>query len=176
MKDYDYASAGEYFITICTYNRECLFGAVVNEEMQLSSIGKIVWEEWEKTPAIRSNVSLHVFVIMPNHIHGIIIIQDDSGIQKRSTVGTHGGASLQRQPRSLGSIIAGFKLAATKRVNERRNTPRAPLWQPIFYDRIIRGEKELSNIRDYILNNPLQWYCDEENPDRDGSIRIEPLP
>jgi putative transposase len=162
LKEYDYSQPGEYFITICTHDHEYLFGEIVKGEMQLNEIGKIAEEEWLKTAIIRPDVELDAYVIMPNHIHGIIIINDKSPI---SIVGTHSRASLRRKPRSLGSIIAGFKSAATKRINEMRHTPSFPVWQSRFYDRIIRSEKELNNVRDYIRNNPIQWAFEKDNPD-----------
>jgi len=161
LNDYEYSQPGEYFVTICTHNHKCIFGEVVNEEIHLSKEGEIVKEEWSKTPKIRPEIKLDVFTIMPNHIHGIIIIKDESIITK---VGTHGRASLQRQPRSLGSFVAGFKSVTTKRINIFRKIPHAYIWQKRFYDHIIRNEKDLNNIRDYIINNPLKWSLDEENP------------
>ncbi|RPI06422.1 MAG: hypothetical protein EHM64_03090 [Ignavibacteriae bacterium] len=183
LKDYDYSSPGEYFVTICTHERECLFGEIINGEMVLNSFGLIVQEEWLKSKIIRPEIELDEFIVMPNHLHGIIVIKDESQIM----VGTHGRASLpetfvhdtsdgraslpetsddpaplRRQPRSLGSIIAGFKSAATKRINEERRMPRTPVWQSRFYEHIIRSEKDLTNIRDYIINNPIKWYADEE--------------
>ncbi len=152
LKEYDYSLPGEYFITICTHGKQCIFGEVVDEEMHLNEVGKIAKEEWLKTPIIRPAVELDVFEIMPNHLHSIIVIKDESSIPK---VGTHSCASLQRKPRSLGSILAGFKSAATTRINKSRNTPYVPVWQGKFYDHIIRNEKELNNIREYIMNNPL---------------------
>jgi REP element-mobilizing transposase RayT len=163
LKEYDYASPAEYFITICTYERGCLFGGIINDEMVLNSFGLIVQEEWSKTQIIRPELELDEFIIMPNHLHGIIVIKD----VPRNMVGTHGSASLRRQPRSLGSIIAGFKSAATKRINEERKMPRTPVWQSRFYEHIIRNGKDLNNIREYFINNPMQWHVDEENPRRD---------
>jgi REP element-mobilizing transposase RayT len=180
LKEYDYASPAEYFITICTYERGCLFGEITRERMHLNPLGLIVQEEWLKTQIIRPEIELDEFIIMPNHLHGIIII-------KETHVGTHGRASLrgittpdasmlrinpqaaflQRQPRSLGAIIAGFKSSATKRINVERKMPYAPVWQPRFYEHIIRNDKDLNNVREYIINNPLQWHVDEENPCRD---------
>lgn len=127
----------------------------------MNEVGKIVQEEWLKTPGIRPEIELDEFLIMPNHLHDLIVIKDESSIPK---VGTHSRASLQREPRSSGSIIAGFKSAATTRINIIRNTPYAPVWQGRFHDHIIRNEKDLNNIRDYIMNNPLNWWFDEENP------------
>ncbi|MGA3288357.1 MAG: transposase [Bacteroidota bacterium] len=153
LKEYDYSQPGEYFITICTYNHKCTLGEIINGEMRLNEIGKIVKEEWLRTPNIRPGIELDVFVIMPNHIHGIIVIKDESPILQ---VGTHSCASLQRKSRSLGSIIAGFKSAATKRINEIRHTPSFPVWQKRFYDRVIRNDNELDKIRDYIY--PVRMF------------------
>lgn len=164
LKDYEYSQPGEYFVTICTHNHKCIFGEVVNEEIHLSKEGEIVKEEWLKTPKIRPEIELDVFTIMPNHIHGIIIIKDESIITK-GVVGMHGRASLQRQHSSLGSFVAGFKSITTKRINIFRKTPHAYIWQKRFYDHIIRNEKDLNNIRDYIINNPLKWSLDKENPE-----------
>ena len=188
LKEYDYSQPGEYFVTICTYQRDCLFGEIIKGEMHLNPLGFIVQEEWLKTQIIRPEIELDEFVIMPNHLHGIIIIKDES----QNMGGTHGRASLQgeptpdasmqrinpahsslrRQPRSLGSIIAGFKSAATKRINVERKIPYAPVWQSRFYEHIIRNDKGLNNIRDYIVNNPMQWHVDEENPDKDNQIAM----
>jgi putative transposase len=165
LKDYDYSTPGGYFVTICTYKRECTFGEVVDETMRLSPLGRIVQEEWLRTSIIRPDIELDAFTIMPNHIHGIIVIKEGTSIESRTRVGMHSCASLRRQPKSLGSIIAGFKSATTKRINEMRNELRRPVWQNRFYDHIIRTDKDLDNIREYILHNPLQWSLDEENPD-----------
>jgi len=162
LKEYDYSQPGEYFITVCTHNHECLFGEITNGQMRLNQNGKIVKEEWLQTAIIRPSIELDVFIVMPNHIHGIIIIKDKPPILN---VGTHSCASLQRKPRSLGSIIAGFKSAGTKRINEMQHTPSFPVWQKRFYDRIIRNNNELNNIRDYIHNNVLQWAFEKDNPD-----------
>jgi REP element-mobilizing transposase RayT len=171
LKEYDYSLPGEYFITICTHGKQCIFGEVVDEKMHLNEVGKIAKEEWLKTPDIRPAIELDVFEIMPNHLHGIIVIKDESSIPK---VGTHNCASLQRKPRSLGSIIAGFKSAVTTRINNTRNTPYVPVWQGKFHDHIIRNEKELNNIREYIMNNPLNWWFDEENPYGKNKINDSP--
>jgi REP element-mobilizing transposase RayT len=162
--------------------------------MQLNEIGQIVHEEWLKTPLIRPEIELDGFVIMPNHLHGIIIINDHSvgthryaskehrhaaeahrdappnnqdgpsGLKGAGVGRTHSSASLQRKSGSLGSIIAGFKSAATTRINVLRKTPRLPVWQPKFHDHIIRDDEDLNRIREYILQNPIKWYYDEENP------------
>lgn len=182
LKGYDYSQAGAYFITICTHNRECLFGEIIDGQMHLNEIGKIVESEWLKTAEIRDEVELDAFTVMPNHVHGIIVITGNAGTTE--PVGAHGGAPnvnmiaddwgsdtvgadgrppLRRQPKSLGSIIAGFKSTATKQINEIRRIPGAPVWQRNYYEHIIRNEKALYRIQRYIIENPQQWLYDQEN-------------
>jgi len=148
-------------VTICTKNRECVFGNIINKRMHLLEIGQIVSNEWIKTEQIRKYVQLDKFVVMPNHLHGIIIIQHHG-------VETHGHASLQRhhenkfgpQSKNLPAIIRGFKGTTTKQIHSIgfHNFQ----WQPRFYEHIIRNEKELNRIREYITNNPLKWELDKE--------------
>jgi REP element-mobilizing transposase RayT len=179
LKDYDYAQAGAYFITICTYNKESIFGNVINGEMMSNEYGQVVEREWLKTTQIRTAMELDEFVIMPNHMHGIFVIME-------SPVGAHGCAPLhiqplqtqhgcvpiQRKPRSLSSFLAGFKSAVTRQINELRGTPYAPLWQRNYYEHVIRNEDDLSEIREYIVNNPLKWDLDSENPNNVGAHSI----
>ena len=163
LRGYDYTSPGAYFVTITTWERGCLFGAVVPTGMVLNDLGDIVASEWRRTAEIRPEIRLDEFVVMPNLMHALIVIRD---------VGAHGRAPLRtgnqpvvptRQPRSVGSLIAGFKSAATRRVNEARNTPGVPVWQRNYYERIIRDDEELDRVRQYILDNPAKWNEDPEN-------------
>jgi putative transposase len=162
---YDYAGPGAYFVTLVTYARECLFGQVIDSEMRLNVLGEVVAEEWRRTGEIRREVQLDLSVVMPNHIHGIVIIGDQT-----MNVGAHGRAPLHRSPRSLGSFIAGFKSAVTKRINEIQGTPRLQVWQRNYYEHVIRSEEELHQIRQYITDNPAQWDDDVENPQRSDQI------
>jgi REP element-mobilizing transposase RayT len=172
LKNWDYSSNGYYYITICTKNRECLFGNIAGEKMQLSTIGEIVLQCWNDSFVMRKELSCDQFVIMPNHIHGIVIIEklvETHGNASGHGIETQGLASLQdnnkphRMPKSVSSFIGGFKSAVTKRVNEIRHTPGAAIWQNRFYDHIIRDEKSLQRIREYIVNNPMNWQTDEQN-------------
>jgi len=159
LKNYDYTQAGAYFVTICTHKRECVLGDVVNGEMRLNELGQVVEMEWLKTAEIRDNVELDEFVVMPNHIHGIIVITE-------SCVGATSRSPLRNgpAPKSIGAIVAGFKSAATKRINELCGIPRAPVWQRNYYEHVIRNEDDLNEIREYILSNPVKWELDSENP------------
>jgi REP element-mobilizing transposase RayT len=131
--------------------------------MKLSIEGMITQRCWEEMPKHFSNVQLDEYIIMPNHIHGIIILTE-------SVVGTRHAVSLREQFAkpvigSVPTIVRSFKSATTKRIHEIRNTPSLPVWQSRFYDRIIRNDNELNNIRDYIHNNVLQWAIMRDDPD-----------
>ena len=166
LPEYDYSQAGYYFVTICTENKKCLFGKVENGKMILNQFGKIVDEEWKKTLEIRKNVLLDAFIIMPNHVHGIIIAGDQPvGVCRRQT---RAGRGLK--PQSFGSIVNHIKSVCTKRirsycVNNFKKNP-SEIWQRNYFEHIIRNEKSLLEIRNYILNNPLKWELDSENPAR----------
>lgn len=163
LHGYDYRGAGAYFLTICAFQRECLFGEVVEGEVRLTRYGEIVREEWGKTPMLRPDVDLDAFVVMPNHFHAVIfILHGDDAHDVRPA--TEYESPLRRKSGSLGSIVAGFKSAATKRINDLRDNPGCPVWQRNFYDRVIRSEKEMANIRRYIVDNPAKWDQDENKP------------
>jgi len=163
-----------YFITVCVEGRECLFGEVVQGKMILHQAGQIVEEEWLRTPDIRPFVALDEFIVMPNHLHGIIVFTY-AGARPARAPGCaplqHG--RLRRQPRSLGSFVAGFKSATTTRINDLRGTLGVPLWQRNYYEHVIRDEDELHRIREYILINPLRWELDRENPARQGEDEFD---
>jgi len=156
LQGYDYSSPGAYFVTICTQNRECLFGDIVNGKMVLNDIGKIVADEWIKTGDIRDEIELDAWVVMPNHFHGIVMIRRGDRPVAPTSAPLPGP-----RPKSIGSLMSGFKSAVTKRINKIRQTPGISVWQRNFYEHIIRNETELGNIRQYIINNPLNWQSDE---------------
>ncbi len=170
LPGYDYTQPGAYFITICTHERAYLFGAVVDGEMRLNEWGEIVRDEWFKTGQIRPYVQLcdDELVITPNHIHGMIwIVGDGVGAQRRCAPSfTTPPANVV--PGSVGAIVRSFKSGVTKRINELRNAPGAPVWQRNYYEHIIRDERALDAIRRYIDENPLRWHLDRYNPERTG--------
>ena len=161
LKEYDYSQEGGYFVTICTHNRECNFGNVAEGEIKLSDVGKIVEENWKNLPAHFHNVTLDGFVVMQNHLHGIIWIQNDGrGLINQTPTDKW---ILMKNPRqTLGKIIRSYKAKTTKILHD-SGYPEFQ-WQKNYYEHIIRGEKDLRNIREYIQNNPWQWYYDAENP------------
>jgi REP element-mobilizing transposase RayT len=193
LKEYDYSQPGEYFVTICTHNHECTLGEIINGEMRLNEIGKIVEEEWLRTAIIRPDIQLDLYVIMPNHIHGIIVLNEGRGTLKSNNPvganchspqketqnnpfnngayidGAYNDTPLRNMFRSpsntVGAIVRGFKSATTKRINEKRGASGIPFWQRNYYDRVIRSDNELNNIRDYIRNNVLQWAIKRDDPD-----------
>ena len=162
LPGYDYAQGGAYFVTICTWGRTCLFGDVVDGIMRLNDVGRIVAGEWINTAEIRREIELDAYMVMPNHVHGLIVIAGNVDVGAHGRAPLHGG--LARPPKSLGSLVAGFKSAATKRINELRNAPGTPVWQRNYYEHVIRDEYDLSRVRDYIVNNPAQWALDRDNP------------
>jgi putative transposase len=182
LKGYDYSQSGLYFITICCYQRECLFGNIINSQMILNNFGQLIKEEWLKSAEIRKEIELDDFVIMPNHFHGIVIINQEinSHFMKNdvdfqdNNVGANGRSPLQQiqssppkismKPKSISSLIAGFKSATTKKINIIRNTPQNPVWQRNYYDHIIRNDESLARIREYVQNNPLSWENDQLHP------------
>ena len=169
LKDFDYSQPGAYFITICTYNRECLLGDVVNSDVLHSVVGQVAVAEWVRSAQIRREIVLDEFIVMPNHIHGVVMLSPpDAGATNPvpSAVGATGRSPLPKgpSPKSIGAFVAGYKSSVTKRINEIRNTPGAPVWQRNYYEHVIRNEDELNRKREYIRNNPSKWESDSENP------------
>ncbi len=160
LKGYDYSSEGMYFITICLNNRQHLFGEIVKQngiqKMQLNEMGMIAHNEWLRTSQMRPNIELDEFVIMPDHLHGIIVINprdDMTYINRASTVEQFGKPTSNTIP----TIIRGYKSSVTKQINILRNTPSVPVWQRNYYEHIIRDKKSYYNIVNYIANNPINW-------------------
>ena len=186
LRGFDYASAGAYFITIVTRNREHFFGEIVNDKMVLNAVGEMARDEWYKTPELRPdmNLTLVEFVVMPNHIHGIIFIgknnfnTEDCPRPRNCRDAMHGvSTGIQHndlkmnnltnyknkfgpQRKNLSSIIRGYKSAVT-----RKSRPIIPgfAWQSNYHDRIIRNNAELNRIRQYIMNNPKMWQRDSNH-------------
>ena len=166
LKGYDYAQAGLYFITICTQNRVCLFGDVINGEMILNQYGQIAYNEWLKTPQIRNNVELGDFVIMPNHIHVIIRLLCRGELHSPVIHELHSGGVLNTPPNSppqspsqtIGAIVRGYKSTVTKQLGFLGFDGK--LWQRNYYEHIIRDEKSYLRISAYIINNPQNWHND----------------
>lgn len=152
FEGYDYSPAGMYFVTICTQNRRCRFGRVVEGVVQLNDCGRIVDEEWHRTSRLRSNVMPDAFVIMPNHLHAIVVIDYP----------TFGYRQPDEPCQRLDRVVAGFKAACTRRIHQIYGQSGVVLWQRSFYDQIIRSERHLQHLRTYIENNPGRWAFDHD--------------
>lgn len=159
LKIWDYTNPSWYFVTICTANHKELFGSVEEDKLKLNSLGKIADFYWNEIPKHYATVELDDYVIMPNHIQGIIIINDIPQRRVEACL----NPTKEGQKHSLGNIIGSFKSVVTKwaRINGYSNFE----WQRSFYDRIIRNEKELYRIRTYIRLNPLQWEFEKNTPE-----------
>ncbi len=169
LKDYDYTRAGAYFVTICTRNRQPFFGEIIKDEMRTSTFGEIVHHEWFRTAEIRPRVRLNKdeFVVMPNHIHGIVwVLEGDVGARRRRapTMEQFG----KPVPGSIPSIIRSFKSACTRSINILNKTSGTSIRQRNYYEHIIRTETSLNEIRRYIQDNPACWQFDRYNPETCG--------
>ncbi|ALC16750.1 hypothetical protein DSOUD_1981 [Desulfuromonas soudanensis] len=193
LRDYDYSRAGAYFVTICAWQRECLFADIVDGTVRLNDMGRIVLECWDGLPGHYPPVELDVFVAMPNHIHSIIVINDpgfgqgvgarfiapgpvtpdnqakpdNQGAMNQGAMnqGAMNQGAMNRAP-TVGEIVRAFKARCTHAINISRNTPGVPVWQRNYYERVIRDERELAAIRQYIADNPAKWAEDENHPSR----------
>jgi len=161
LRAYDYSQAGAYFVTICAQNRQCLFGEVADGEMRLNDAGRMVHDVWNDLPRHYAGVELDAFVVMPNHVHAIVIIVG-AGLKPAPTV----RAGLKPAPTKHGlpEIVRGFKTFSSRRINEMRQTSGVAVWQRNYYEHIVRDEESLNRIREYVVNNPLRWEWDRENP------------
>ena len=204
LKGYDYAQPGAYFVTICTREHVPLFGEIAEGEMRLNRYGQIVKACWRDLPGHYAHVSLDAFVVMPNHVHGIIVLTDEdegivvgAGVDVGAAVGAGLGAdadagagmgvgaglrpaptatpasaeSEHANPRharrhGLPEIVRAFKSFSARRINAVRDAQSSRVWQRNYYDHVIRNDRELWAIQEYIANNPAQWAVDRENPCR----------
>ena len=174
LPHYDYSSPGAYFVTICAHDGRFVFG-----EPEVCSL---VEEVWNQIPRHFPNAATDEFVVMPNHVHGIVWVLEGHGVADQPSrvrpreVGAQHAAPLRYgarrtsrravQPGSLGAIVRSFKAAAARRINLARGTPGLPVWQRNYYERVVRNEGELRRIREYIQLNPVKWQFDRENARR----------
>ncbi|HIJ94423.1 MAG TPA: transposase [Desulfuromonadales bacterium] len=187
LKDYDYSQAGAYFVTLCAWQRECLFGDFVDGKMRLNELGQVVESVWCGLIRHFANLDLDQHVIMPNHFHGILQINDTAN---NDNVGAKQGSSalpgfdvdsgkgeagetlaspLQNLLHgtvsgSFAAAVQNFKSVSTRKINKIRQNLGCPVWQRNYYERVIRNDAELERAREYIINNPLKWKLDKENP------------
>jgi putative transposase len=169
LRSYDYSAGGCFFVTICTHNRDCLLGAVENDCVDLSAFGHLTELAWEEIRSHFPRAELDEFVIMPNHVHGIILNWGEPGMPCHAPTP---GAFAQPTAGTISAVIRSFKSAAARAANEVRGTPGAPLWQRGFYEHLVRNDPELDRIRRYIATNPSAWNDDEENQQRSPPHRL----
>jgi REP element-mobilizing transposase RayT len=187
LQTYDYTQAGAYFVTLCSQNRECLFGQIENGETRLSAAGSMIESVWNEIPENYPGIDIAEFVVMPNHIHGIIVIvgatpcgcpphgcpetghaQERQG-HAREQQGQARGPAPTETRLSLPDVVHRFKTMTTKRYADgvkQCGWPPFPgrLWQRNYWEHVIRNESDLARIREYIQNNPTQWALDRLNP------------
>ena len=188
LPDYNYSRPGFYFITLCCSYREYLFGEIKDNIMILNDFGRIAYDEWIQSAIIRSEIELDEFVVMPNHFHAIVLIRDDGRYDDGRRRGDRPVAPTNSEnpvaptdwaqnqlgdppvaptrptgpkSKSIGSLMAGYKSSVTKKINQLRHKPGEPVWQRNYFEHIIRDEKSLAQIRQYILDNPENWGKDE---------------
>ncbi len=158
---YDYSAEGCYFITLCAQDKKCIFGHIVDREMILNTLGKLVKEELLHTSEVRPNMQIHEYVIMPNHIHFIVEILDSRG-ELNSPVNNN-DADESNPPlhcsHTIGAMVRGFKSAITKQIRTTLNK-NSSIWQRNYYEHIIRSYPSYQEIRNYILSNPERWTDD----------------
>lgn len=157
---HDYARAGFYYVTICTHDRQNPLGWIEGAQMRLSGMGRVAEECWRAIPDHFAEVELDAFVVMPNHVHGIVVPGDGRARHASPLPATPKGPGR----RSVGSIVGAYKSSVCRRVNAIGGTPGAALWQRNYYEHVIRNERQSSHIRRYIADNPANWMLDHENP------------
>jgi REP element-mobilizing transposase RayT len=176
LRAYDYTQPGAYFVTICTHRYEAIFGRIMGTEMELSAYGRIVAEEWTRTGDLRANVHLDTYVVMPNHMHGIIWLvntMEETGLADEDTVDVFSTACPWASQRahdgeqfaapvagSVPTVVRAFKSAVTRRINQLRGTPGHPVWHRSYYEHVIRDDDDLARIRRYIAQNCARWADD----------------
>lgn len=166
LPHHDYTGAGAYFVTLCAHGRKCIFGEIPKGEVVLNDIGRIVEREWLCSAEIRKEIVLDAYVVMPNHLYGIVIFLEGKAdcrpALRNPALRTR--SSRQRESRSLSTFIAQFKAVTTTAIRRLAQQPDLRVWQTRFFDRFLRNETELNRTREYIFNNPAQWEFDKENP------------
>ena len=184
LQGYDYSRSGAYYVTLCTQDRACFFGEVVDTDMHLNDAGRLVSDAWRALPDRFPPIVLDAFVIMPNHIHGVVVITgDNTPVNDKDVVGAglvpahdvvpaHDGSIVRATTRvapTLGDVIGAYKSVVTVQYARAVNTRGWPrfrkrLWQRNYHEHVIRNAESLNRIRRYILDNPQHWHEDRYNP------------
>lgn len=170
LPDYDYSQPGAYFVTMVTYQREHLFGEIADGDMRQNDAGKIVWEVWKSLPGRYPTITLDEGVVMPNHFHGIVIIEENPvgaiyelPLRDELPLQDKEAYRLARHRMLIPLAVGYLKMNSAKRVNILLNSSGVPIWQRNYYERIVRNDQAYNAIRQYIHSNPASWDTDEEN-------------
>jgi len=155
LSGFDYSQPGAYFVTVCAHQGAMLFGSVNKGIFRATPLGFLLQDLWHKLPLHHGNVATDVFQAMPNHVHGVIFIRSPKA------------GDLKPPAKSLGTIVGGYKSAVSREAG-RLGIGGGRIWHPRFHDHVIRHEGALDRVREYIVNNPLKWSLDRENPGRTG--------
>ena len=160
LPGYDYSQSGAYFITICAYQRQCIFGDVIDGQMVLNQYGAIVADTYQWLCQRYPYWYTDEWIVMPNHFHAIMVLTDQPcrGVSRNAPT-----TNKQRKP--LGRLIGAFKTVSIKKINILRDAPGTTLWQRNYYEHIIRNQDAMDKIRQYIINNPRSWSIDQLHPD-----------
>jgi putative transposase len=148
LRHFDYASAGAYFVTVCTHDRRCLFGEVSDDQVALNTWGLIVARQVLSLPRRFGRAAIDAFVVMPNHVHVVVWLD---------------GRARQASPLRLGDVVGGLKSGSAREINRLYPHPIGRVWQRGYYDHVIRDEADLERVREYIASNPVDWGSDPEN-------------
>ena len=155
LQGYDYRTSGAYFVTICTAEKRPLFGMVGEGSVQVNELGQIADNYWKQIERVRRGIAIDVYIILPNHIHGIL------QFHKEDTADNAPTATPELAAGSLGAVLGQYKSIVTKHSQLLRSPPRRPIWQRNYYDHIIRSAASLEKIRQYIVENPARWVDDD---------------
>lgn len=170
LPEYDYSQEGAYFVTICTQDRKCVLGDIIDGQMKLNKYGRIVEQCWCNLVSHYTGIELDTFVVMPNHVHGIIVITGDVNVIKNVGEGFKPSPTdtnrMNTKSHDLTEIVRAFKTFSARKINGERNTKGQKVWQRNYFEHIVRNEKSLNKIREYIYNNARNWQDDDENPNR----------
>ena len=175
LPGYDCSQSGAYFITICAYRRQCLFGDVVDGRMVLNQYGKIIVDTYQWLCQRYPYLHTDEWIVMPNHFHAIMVIIDKprtnrdrsrrGGSRTAPTINKQYNAdTIDKKRKPLGRLIGAFETVSTKKINILRDSPGTPIWQRNYYEHIIRNPDAMDKIRQYIVNNPVSWEIDRLNP------------
>ena len=176
-RGYDYSSAGIYFVTVCAFERRAIFGSISSGAVIPSLSGRIVSEHWFDLPNHYVGLQLDAFVVMPNHIHGILLLNSPKSnvIEKTASRDAVVGAGPRpaRRPSRLPDIIGEFKRFSALKINSARGITGRPVWQRNYFERVVRDGKEMEKVQRYIGENPVRWEFDRENPEAAKPERLE---